>query len=751
MNKTCKFALHTYSTENEESNYIYLLRKVILYIFILLLSTNSKVFSQHEESVDSILAKAMKAAESYSEVVEEYNADIYMRVYVQTLKKNFLYRYTHLIPKFVLHNKDDDEGLIEVLSDVKFNHPNNYTADIKQLTGTFSQKNVDEMLPTNLAHLNVYNKMSSNEHFFMPLREASKKYYRYKLNQTFTQNGSTFYTIAFTPVYKSPKLLEGVFVLEKDTWRVTQFVCEGINMASEFSIELYMGNTTKTKMLPVRGIIYQKFSYLGNVVTNRNLVRINYNNIKLNKKRPKTKNLNISNLYKIRLDSVPVENDPLFWEKNRKIPLQAQEQDLIDKFYLEQSEKKNKKQLNDTLNENKNIAVNWAKNMAVNSNYKFKNTHIKYNGIFNPALLSYSSFDGLAYRQKIAIKHELKRQSSIEMNAFVGYLFKRKELFTNITTAWNYNPTHLGKLSLSVGNGNRTYSSSFLEEIQDSLINNGLNLKDLALDYYKDYYFCLNNTVEITNGFTIGTGLDYRIRDAADNKVEASPAVLYNPSLNTEINTEEINKMFKRQKTFAPTLTLTWTPEQYYRFDGRQKIYVRSPYPTMKLQFSKGLKGVLGGSSEYNRIELDISQSIELNLMKSFQYHIGMGFFSNQKSEYFADFTFFAKRNFPETWDDGIGGVFNLLDRKFYNASDVYIQNHFMYESPFMISNLIPIISKGVVTERLYLSHLYNPYIRSYTELGYGIGNNFFNAAVLGSFHKLKFHEIGFKISLNIF
>ena len=85
LNKTCKFALHTYSTENEESNYIYLLRKVILYIFILLLSTNSKVFSQHEESVDSILAKAMKAAESYSEVVEEYNADIYMRVYVQTL------------------------------------------------------------------------------------------------------------------------------------------------------------------------------------------------------------------------------------------------------------------------------------------------------------------------------------------------------------------------------------------------------------------------------------------------------------------------------------------------------------------------------------------------------------------------------------------------------------------------------------------------------------------------------------------
>lgn len=209
--------------------------------------------------------------------------------------------------------------------------------------------------------------------------------------------------------------------------------------------------------------------------------------------------------------------------------------------------------------------------------------------------------------------------------------------------------------------------------------------------------------------------------------------------------------MFKRRNTFAPLVTLTWTPDQYYRFEGRQKIYVRSPYPTIKLEFSKGIKGILGSDSEYNRVELDISQKINLALMQSFQYHIGMGFFSNQKSEYFTDFAYFAKRNFPETWDDGIGGVFNLLDRQLYNASDSYIQNHFMYESPFLILNLIPAISKGVVTERLYLSHLYNPYIRSYTELGYGMGNNFFNAAFFGSFHKLKFHEVGFKISLNVF
>ncbi len=725
-------------------------RKSIISLFIFLFSLSSitsKVFA--EEPIDIILEKVMKAAEKYSQSVEEYDAEVYMRVYINTLKKNYLYRFTHLIPEFVLHDRNSNEGLIEVLSDLKFNYPNNYIADIKHIQSTFSQKKVQEMLSTNLVHLNIYNETSSNERFFMPLRKASKKYYRYNLKSTFTDDGLTFYTISFTPIYNAPKLLKGTFIIEKDTWRVMQFICEGVDFASDFSIELNMGNTNSTKLLPINATIHQRFSYLGNVVSNRNLVNITYSNIILTQTPNPIKSFNISNFYKVRLDSVPVKDDAAFWEMERKIPLQTRESEVLNHFYLEQAKKKNGETSNDSLHSQTNIPISWAKTIVMNSRYKYGPTNINYSGVFNPALFGYSSFDGLTYGQKLNINYELKRQSSINMKAFIGYMFKRKELFSDISTTWNYNPTHLGKLTLSVGNGNKTYSSLFLEEIQDSLINRGLKLNDLAFDYYKDYYFRLYNTVEVSNGFSIGTGLDYHIRDAADNKIDASSVVASISNIQNE--TDEISKMFKRRNTFAPIITLTWTPEQYYRIERRQKIYVRSNYPTIKLEFSKAIKGVLGSDSKYNRVELDISQNIPLALMQSFQYHIGMGFFSNQKSEYFTDFAYFAKRNFPETWDDGIGGVFNLLDRQLYNASDSYIQNHFMYESPFLILNLVPVISKGVVTERLYLSHLYNPYIRSYAELGYGIGNNFFNAAVFGSFHKLKFHEVGFKISLNIF
>lgn len=720
-------------------------KRLIQFLIIFLLAAPSKVFSQ--EPINTIIEKAMKAAEVYSEKVEEYEAEVYMRVYVETLKKNYLYRYTHLIPKFVLHDRNANEGLLEVLSDLKYNYPNNYTIDVKHLHGTFSQKKVSDMLPSSLVHLNVYNEMSSNERFFMPLRESSKKYYRYKLQRTFTRNDITYYTIDFTPIYKVPRLLKGTFILEKDSWRVMQFLCEGVDLAYDFSVELNMGNNKTTNLLPINATIHQKFSYLGNVVTNRNLVNISYKNIILSDKKEKVKNFNISNLYRIRLDSVPIESNPAFWEYARKIPLQAREKDLLNQFYIDKWKEKNGELKNDSSSIKKNGTPAWAKTMVMNTKYKYRSTDITYSGVFNPALLSYSSFDGLSYGQKLNINYELKRQSSLNMKAFVGYLFKRKELFTDISTTWNYNPAHLGKVTFSVGNDNKTYSSLFLREIQDSLFDNGLKIDDLALDYYKDYYFRLYNTVEATNGFSIGTGLDYHIRDAANNKINSSMETF---SIENS-NSNNITNLFKQRNTFAPLITLTWTPEQYYRIERRQKIYVRSPYPTIKLELSKGIKGILGSDSEYNRIELDVSQNIQLALTQSFQYHIGMGFFTNQKSEYFADFAFFAKRNFPETWDDGIGGVFNLLDRQLYNASDSYIQSHFMFESPFLIFNLMPIISKAVITERIYLSHLYNPYIRSYTELGYGVGNNYFNAAFFSSFHKLKFYEVGFKISLNVF
>ena len=201
--------------------------------------------------------------------------------------------------------------------------------------------------------------------------------------------------------------------------------------------------------------------------------------------------------------------------------------------------------------------------------------------------------------------------------------------------------------------------------------------------------------------------------------------------------------MFGIRRAFAPFVRFSWTPQQYYRFEGRQKIYVRSQFPTFKVELSRSFQNILGSTSEYNRIEIDVSQNIPIGLVHSLHYHIGAGEFINQKTEYFADFVYFSRKNFPENWNDRLGGGFNLLERNLYNATDSYIQAHLMFETPFLILKNIPFISEFADKERIYVSQLYTPYINSYSEIGYGIGNRFFNAGVFSSFHKTDFRKLG--------
>lgn len=715
-------------------------RAILIVILLPFIATVNCFAFKSDLPTDTILSRAMSAAEKYNELVENYTAEVYVRSYVETIRKNFLYKYTHLIPDFVLHDPENEDAVIETISDLRYEYPNTYVQDIRHVTGTLTKKKDIDLIPFELLNINIYGETTNDESFFMPIRFSTAKYYRYTLYQSFTSNNKEYYNIHFVPIYENPKLLKGSFIVEKGTWRVIFFRGEGLDIFSDFSFEMTMGDEWVTNYLPVNITIYQTAAYLGNVLAGRHLASINYKEIALRQFQQPKGSLNISNSYKVRLDSVPLRSDTLFWEKIRPIPLQAREIDVIERYHQQQITRENQRKTNDSLGNNR-MAQHMAQRMVVNSSYRYKSARFGYSGLLNPLMLGYSSRDGITYRQKFSFMADLKRSRNIKVNAFAGYMFRRKEFFTDLTTTFNYEPLRLGSATISLGIGNPTYSSLFVDQIRDKLENQGISFDDISLNYYKDYYFKLFNTFEATNGLLFQTGVDYHIRKSKNNVTMLRSLTL---------NGDPIGQLFGTKRSFAPFIQVIWTPEQYYRFEGRQKIYARSYYPTFKVEFSRSLLDVLGSTSQYNRIELDISQKIDFGLMHSFQYHIGVGKFINQETEYFADFVYFSKNNFPENWDDGLGGNFNLLSRSLYNASDSYLQGHIMLESPFLILKNIPFISDFADKERLYLSQLHTPQIKSYSELGYGIGNRFFNAGLFAAFHKTRFEEIGVRAAFEL-
>lgn len=706
--------------------------KVAVYVLILFIASFKSLASPVELPVDTVMMRAMSAAEKYNDLVESFSAEVYTRTYVETLKKNFLYKYTHMVPGFVLHDPHNESALIETISDLRFDYPNNYVQDIQHVTGTLTGRKDIDMIPFELLNINIYGETTNDESFFMPIRFSTSKYYRYTLARTFTENEKTYYSVNFSPIYENSKLLKGTFIVERGTWRVIFFRGEGVGIFSDFSFEITMGDAWITNYLPVQFTIYETASYLGNVLASRHLATINYKDIQLRKNTEPVRSLNISDFYKIRLDSVPLRSDSVFWNERRPIPLQAIEKDAMTAYQQRNAEEAVRKANGDSLRST-NIAQQ-VQRVVMDSRYEYRSTAIRYSGLLNPLMIGYSSHDGVTYRQKVSFNFDLKHNRTVKMNAFAGYVFRRRELFTDLTTTWNYEPYRLGSATISVGNGNPTYSSLFVEQIQDSLNNRGINFDEISVRYYMDYYLKLFNTLEIANGLLLQTGIDYHIRKSKENRTRLRSATA---------DSEPIEDLFGIRKSFAPFVRISWTPRQYYRYDGRQKIYERSPFPTFKLELSRSFQNVLGSTSEYNRVEFDISQNIPFGLRHSLQYHMGAGMFIDQKTEYFADFVYFSKNNFPENWDDGLGGNFNLLSRDLYNASASYVQGHMMFETPFLILKNIPFVSDFADNERIYLSQLYTPQIISYTELGYGIGNRFFNAGFFASFYKTNFRHLG--------
>jgi hypothetical protein len=588
--------------------------KIIQTILFLLISLSC--FASESLPLDTLLIRVMNAAEKYNDLVESYSAEVYTRSYVETKEKNFLYKYTHLIPQFVIHDPHNDNALIETISNYRFDYPNNYVQDIKHVSGTISSKKDIESIPFKLININIYGETTNDESFFMPLRFSTAKYYNYQLSKTFTENNKTYYYIHYTPIYENTKLLEGYFIVERGTWRVIFFRGEGVDIFSDFSFEMTMGNEWITNYLPVNLIIYQTTSYLGNKLASRHLANINYNEIELRSITEPERSLNISDFYKIRLDSVPVRSDTAFWNTHRPIPLQAQEKEVLLNYLQSLKEKESDKANGNNLEDPK-IAQQLAQRMVMNSSYKYKSVRLGYSGLFNPLMLGYSTRDGLTYRQKLSFNIDLSHNRTVKIDAFAGYMFRRKEFFTDLTTTWNYNPFRLGSASISLGNGNPTYSSLFVDQIQDSLKNKGLSFEDISLFYYKDYYIKLFNTMELTNGLLLQTGIDYHIR-----KSKNTPTLLR--STNSAI--EPIEDMFGTKRSFAPFVRVSWTPRQYYRYEGRQKIYVRSSFPTFKVELSRSFKDILGSTSIFNRVEFDISQNIPIGLMHSFCFRKLMNF-----------------------------------------------------------------------------------------------------------------------------
>lgn len=717
---------------------------LIFFVFLLIPkgSANSVLnpYTNEAITVDSILHNVMTYAPLYEKIVSDYRADLYIKGKLNIRKKNFIFRY---LPKMFRLQKGVREYLMESYSDLHFTAPNIYDQKVKAGYGTVYSGGFQATM-LEYFHINIYSSTLLYNRLLSPLAKNGQKYYRYQIDTITGERENLQYKIRFIPKTKSDQLVGGYMVISSDVWSVREIRFSGRSGLLTFENLIKMGEVGgEDEFLPLTYEFNVRFNFAGNIVDGSYLASLKYSSIQLkerNKRQKEKKKLDLTESFTLKCDTNALQRDSAYFASLRPIELTESEK----KLYADYAHRKDTAAIKP---QSKN-RVFWGEvgdflisDMNVDLS---KMGSVTSSPIINPLLLSYSGSNGFSWRQDFKYLRFFSRDRLLRIVPRIGYNFTRKEFYWSANADYDYWPRKRGAIHLNFGNGNRIYSSDVLDELKampDSLF----DFNQIHLEYFRDLFFNFRHSIEIVNGLELSVGFSAHRRTA----VEKSKFVIMNPDIPPPL--EFMNKFKDTYISFAPRVRIEWTPRLHYYMNGRRKINLRSSYPTFSVDYERGIKGVFKSSGEYERIEFDLQHQIQLGLMRNIYYRFGIGAFTNQEQLYFVDFANLARSNLPVGWNDDIGGVFQLLDGRWYNSSRKYVRGHFTYEAPFLFLRHLMKYTRYVQNERLYVNTLFVPHLKPYLEVGYGIGTHIFDIGVFVGSENWKYTQIGCKFTFELF
>ena len=684
---------------------------------------------------DSVLDRIFDAAEVYAGSVKDYKGELYLKGHLKVHRQNRIIRY---LPSMFRLEKGVNDYLYESVSDFHYTAPDIVDRKVRALSTTFPSVRGEVFDVIDYMRFNIYAASLMGDRLVSPLNREARVHYRYSLEDAVWQSEGTVYKIRVTPRYRSTQLVEGVLWVSSCDWTIRYIDLSGKYDLIDFRVAMQMGDSEDTRLLPSVLNLDMHFKFLRNHLEMVYTGWMKYSEVTFRRPgeelvaRKDKSSYNLTSSYTLTCDTSSLVMSRDSFNRIRPVPLNAGEDSLYermdyrrwinaaDSFRIETPRRKNLVfwgQIGDALISSYNVDLSKVGNISCSP-------------IVNPLLVSYSHRNGISYRQVFKYNKLFHDSKLLRIAPQIGYNFTKKELYAKVDMEYVYNPARHGAIEVHAGNGNRIYSSVVLDQLEQ-MPDSTFSFDGLELDYFKDIYLDVSHNIEIMNGLRLWTGLSMHWRYTKSTpEVESRVRSSYN--------------------SFAPRIRLEWTPGMYYYMNGKRKINVGSLYPTFMIDYERGIR-LLKNSGTYERIELSIEQNIRLRNVRSLSYHVGGGMFTNQSDMFFVDYAHFSNLNLPQGWNDDIGGTFQTLDSRWYNASSHYIRGNFTYEAPFVLLYPVSRLLSFVQKERIYAGILFMPHLNPYLELGYGFATHIFDAGIFVGNEKGKFTSVGCKFTFELF
>lgn len=363
--------------------------------------------------------------------------------------------------------------------------------------------------------------------------------------------------------------------------------------------------------------------------------------------------------------------------------------------------------------------------------------------LLTPSMIGWSGTKGLSLstRLRLSLRQAGGRTEILAFAPYLGYSFRQRQLYYQLPLTLSVINSLNGLLSIEAGGGSQAYSSQQADALRDKLA--GLTVYDslrhvidaYGFHDYRDHYLKTDLSLTPHPWLTLIGGTRFHHRSLI-----AWNALAKDLGLKRVLN------------SLSARVELSFTPGlYYYRQDGRT-VPLSSHWPTLRLCYERALP-IGDRLTQSERLEGDLRYTLPLYAMRTLLLRLGGGVYTRRSDHSFIDYDYFRFNYITQAGGtDAFAGELQLLSSRWYNESRHYAQLTATYESPLMTLSRLPLLSRAIRRERLYLGVLTMQALGFYGEAGYGLTTHLVDLGVFTGFSsKGGGASFGCRVAIHLF
>lgn len=508
--------------------------------------------------------------------------------------------------------------------------------------------------------------------FVSPVSGTGLLSYRFRTLHIERHGREKLYTISVMPKALTNATLEGELTVSDSTWtilycrfRFPQYHLQEYNF---FEVEQQHDFIQGKAWL----LNQQKFTYYADArktrITGQTVV--NYSDYELNKEFPRRY---FSNEVSVTAEAA-YHRDSTFWRTARKKTLSEKEAEFMryrdSLFAITQTEG-----YRDSIAREIN-RITWKKigffGQTIYNRQKERSWYLP------PVIALYSpfAFGGGRINANVGYGKFYPNRKNLFINTSLSYGLRNKDINGSFDLNRMYNPFNRGYYKITV---KREFQFIYEGDAYINMIKRS--------NIYLNNELGVGHGLEIFNGFFIHNELGIALRRSVSDYKTGS---LVDSLLGNVLNNNQ-PVPFQPYNALYGKIRLEYTPFQKYRREPLEKIILGSKWPTVYVEWRKGIKNVLASEVDFDYLEAGLQQTLNLGLFGQSKYKISTGSFLNQTDLRLIDYKF-ERRGDPLLFMNPQLS-FQALDSTFPVFKRFY-EGHYLHEFNGFLLNKIPLLKK---------------------------------------------------------